>query len=880
MQLNSIASIHHWQSPALKRQLAQMVPQSSANHRCLISTCRIRVRSLTFVTLLSLTHRPLLVPKQQTTPSFVIIIVSPTKPKHCTHIHTHPPRKRLAAAATTAAASEFIFSLNIKSIHPSFSTLTLTPFFFFLENTVFPTKAVYTMDPYSMESDSEAGSIQASPVIFNGSEQTFGSSSSATPSASASTTSSSHRDFSESSSSQTSLRQPISSSAFHSVANNNINTSSVTIDMVDADDTDSSYEVAHRYLEQHHSTDPDRSPESTSSRVSASGRVKSFLPFLGYQSLRNKVADEHIAESTDPQEQQGLYEPEQPSSQDRQRYYNTHPSDYKEQAPVSPASASSAANRRPAGARPLYVNTTPPAPVENRRPAKKSSTQFSKKLVFSDMHEVPLESASKPLDAVEVEEDDSLLPLKFASPPRPVYNATRQSMPPLTSNRVMTKSQFEDYRKSILGPELLGQSDVLEAQLKKHDAKTNQRSSMHDFDTQRVETGESEDDDESDDEELKKLESKYEQSDASKESVRMRLKQDAHLSVYRQKMTKLAGSQTPSIPGLAQRPSSTYNMHVEEGDDDDDDEYDDVPLGILKAHGFPTQPINGLKAAGSKPNTLSMAGPTPSILFRGPKLAPDTQSLRSYRSVGNLHSSPSPPALPSVFGDPTQALNRGLVGEIAREEEAKQRRKSFGNILLASQSDHVNRSSASLAAGSIYNGLSSSASMPIVSSAPSSEIQAQLQQVMQMQMQMLHQIQGGPAPAPAPSSMMPGSNRHSMFVGAPGSAMNGAASVRSMATGLSRPMSADVLNHPGSRQSIDFNSAASVGLRGYRSQHFHPSSPGPNGGRATPAMLQQSSKLEESDDEDDEDEGWKQMMEKRRAMKEMWAKQPSAPLVL
>ena len=70
----------------------------------------------------------------------------------------------------------------------------------------------------------------------------------------------------------------------------------------------------------------------------------------------------------------------------------------------------------------------------------------------------------------------------------------------------------------------------------------------------------------------------------------MRMKQDAHLSVYRQKMTKLTGSQiglSNLNPGVL---SSSSNLPS--GDDgfdyDSDEDYDDVPLGILKAHGFPT----------------------------------------------------------------------------------------------------------------------------------------------------------------------------------------------------------------------------------------------------------------------------------------------------
>lgn len=137
----------------------------------------------------------------------------------------------------------------------------------------------------------------------------------------------------------------------------------------------------------------------------------------------------------------------------------------------------------------------------------------------------------------------------------------------------------------------------------------------------------------------------------------MRLVQDAHLAVYRQKMTKLTGSQI----GLSSNNITTKDPNADESGSED--EYDDVPLGILRAHGFPAPAHNAaLKKTISQPNLTG-------ILNESQKPAKSSDAFGEGHLA--MRNSVAPP-----FSQPF--TSRGLVAEIATEKEKLRRRSVNG----------------------------------------------------------------------------------------------------------------------------------------------------------------------------------------------------------
>lgn len=166
-----------------------------------------------------------------------------------------------------------------------------------------------------------------------------------------------------------------------------------------------------------------------------------------------------------------------------------------------------------------------------------------------------------------------------------------ESVPKRSSpgNKVMTPSQFEHYRQQ----QELRRSNS--SATKSDDESVN---------------------DEFDDEE--------DEAEKQRETERQRRKQEAHLSVYRQQMMKVTGQKSPSPslrPEMSGASSSTPNLNSNRlshlGDksssgkstEEDDDE---VPLGILAAHGFPNRnrPPTRLNNASSNPNLRASLQPS------------------------------------------------------------------------------------------------------------------------------------------------------------------------------------------------------------------------------------------------------------------------------
>ena len=276
-------------------------------------------------------------------------------------------------------------------------------------------------------------------------------------------------------------------------------------------------------------------------------------------------------------------------------------------------------------------------------------------------------------------------------------------------------------------------------------------------------------------------EDNYEEEDEAERNRQMakqRQRQEAQMSVYRQQMMKVTGEQqplsgVPSRPEISRTSQSTPNLTnltgkmstINLGENPDptakssEDEDDDIPLGILAAHGFPSKerPPSHLNRMGSQPNIryTSEAYPPPppppqSVAGGGgkniPVFARNLPKELPYFGAGlvnpsNRESLAFGSGSQSVYGGSQATGARqeppppgGLVGIIAKEERARAMRRGSPNAQT-------------------FDGPG------MASGAVSPEAQAQMQmnqqmaQMMQMQMQWMQQMmamQGLPPMPPMP----------------------------------------------------------------------------------------------------------------------------------
>lgn len=220
------------------------------------------------------------------------------------------------------------------------------------------------------------------------------------------------------------------------------------------------------------------------------------------------------------------------------------------------------------------------------------------------------------------------------------HNLPKSTSP---ANKVMTPSQFEHYRQQ----QELRRSNT--------DASKSEYSAESDYDEE---------------DEVEKV----------REAERQRRKQEAHLSVYRQQMMKVTGQQQSSTSVTSLRPeldfvsSSTPNLTVQlsnagnrsgSGKSTDGDEDEEIPLGILAAHGFPSK---------NRPPA----------------------HLSSSKSIPNLRASPKAPGSSSgsAYGD-HDAANRGSLPAFAKNLP---RDPYYGASLV----NPSNRESLAMGGGSVH----------------------------------------------------------------------------------------------------------------------------------------------------------------------------------
>lgn len=418
---------------------------------------------------------------------------------------------------------------------------------------------------------------------------------------------------------------------------------------------------------------------------------------------------------------------------------------------------------------------------------------------------------------------------------------------------MMTKSQYEKYLETAKE-----QSD---------DPKVDQLSECE------------EEDEDSDDENALRARRVFAAEEAKKEDFRMRMKQDAHLSIYRQKMTKLTGSQI-GLSNLAKQHRSVPSLDSLDIDPDDSEEdYDDVPLGILKAHGFPnsvnvktmkSQP-NLLRANSddktmkSQPNLLrANSDDTPLKLSAFMYSQPENAPHPMLQNPATLAPAPPRPSTPeagylamrkqsniNIPGfNSAVPMNRGLVGEIAKEEEAKTRRKSVLTNLSTQRPDAT------------AGGNNSDSESIYGAGQQPAEIQAQLQQMMQMQTQILQQM----------AVSTPGTHTPSVMNVVPAAPKRNWSSFDIMAqvpqAGSTSLSSSDNSNHSfiDNQQRVSRPGHTNTGSYSEIDTGFKfPST----------TMRVVGDEYESEEDEEDE-EGWKELEERRKQLREMWKMQPTA----
>lgn len=458
---------------------------------------------------------------------------------------------------------------------------------------------------------------------------------------------------------------------------------------------------------------------------------------------------------------------------------------------------------------------------------------------------------------------------------------------PSPATLMMTKSQYDKYRQT---------------------AKDGEKGNKDGEEEEDEEEDEDDEYDSDDDEQTRRARRALEEDEAKKQDFRMRMKQDAHLSVYRQKMTKLTGSQI----GLSNmNPSSPFQANsaspLEGFDYDSDEDYDDVPLGILKAHGFPTS--GRLKTMKANVNDdLNMLQP-PGLYGGQARPSGDNMSIRSAQSNGPVR--PTTPAateegylamrnqsatnLPGF--NSSVPMNRGLIGEIAKEEQNKIRRKGLMNDLAMQRTNTMNGSFMEPNDnGSIMNGQGGQQQ--------SSEIQAQLQQMMQMQTQILQQMATTSAHS-SPMTMMstPGMMTPVNFATGPVKknwssfdvmsthqlmpSRNGAPSIRSVAMSehsmrsYAGPQTArykPAHQSHNSLHSFDMMAGAQGGQQGGQQggNGFKFPNRQPTPQQQPPQPTMRLVDVDEDDDDDDDDEaGWKEMEQRRQQLRQMWDSQPA-----
>ena len=254
------------------------------------------------------------------------------------------------------------------------------------------------------------------------------------------------------------------------------------------------------------------------------------------------------------------------------------------------------------------------------------------------------------------------------------------------------------------------------------------------------------------------------EAERARQLARQRRKQEAHLAVYRQQMMKVTGEQPSNLPVSGQSRSvldkaGPHSQRLDGTGKVSDDEDENIPLGILAAHGFPTKNRPpGLVSSGSAPNiryTSETYPPPPASVVGGSVVGGPRSSLPPF--ARNLPQDPyfgaslvnpanreslafGNKATGSVYGGAQPSMPPGgLVGVIAGEERARAMRRGSPNA----QGTYgppmpgigVQNMPMTMAPGMPFTPTGMSP-MPMISPGEEAQIQLSQQMTQMMQMQM------------------------------------------------------------------------------------------------------------------------------------------------
>ncbi|KAK9331289.1 hypothetical protein V1520DRAFT_384145 [Lipomyces starkeyi] len=249
-------------------------------------------------------------------------------------------------------------------------------------------------------------------------------------------------------------------------------------------------------------------------------------------------------------------------------------------------------------------------------------------------------------------------------------------------------------------------------------------------------------------------------------ALELKQRQDANLAVYRQQMRKVTGNSAPPppppVPGTRAIPTFSGSSQLLP----DEDEDDEIPLAILHAHGLPGRHRGTPPSIASRPMSSKPAS-----------IYPNQMQVQSFPPAPPPVSYPRGLTLPEQMLDPMfdpqfqQAMPtpRGLIHEIAREQEAKLHRRSMLNMHMQTASPYDIRPASPFQRGSMSHSPQppapymyppspqllpmqppmqppmQSPMQPPDNSGISPDLQMQMQKFLGLQMQMMQQmLQSGP----------------------------------------------------------------------------------------------------------------------------------------
>lgn len=295
---------------------------------------------------------------------------------------------------------------------------------------------------------------------------------------------------------------------------------------------------------------------------------------------------------------------------------------------------------------------------------------------------------------------------------------------------------------------------------------------------------ESKDDSDEEDSDHGNEQEEEDEVERTKEAMKQRRRQEARLSVYRQQMMKVTGEKSEDRPVSSERPGSSRasqsepdlrprlsTTHLEtrrspasRHSDVEEEADEDVPLGILAAHGFPNKnrppsalsnfrSSSGLSVRSESqvnladPSRASFGASTPETQGSLPafarKLPQDPYFGAGLVNPMKRESLSLGGGAPSVRGMTPPGLHpAGLVGVIAGEERARALRRGSPNVQASPELP------ASMQPQSIVGAMPGippfgGMAPPMLSPNDQAQLQmqAQMGQMMQMQMQWMHQMQ-------------------------------------------------------------------------------------------------------------------------------------------